>query len=195
MEILGEAAVAVDPREETLDHPAPRVDGKTDLAFGLADDLDTDAAGVGDTVPGVAAVGEAEFHEGPATARGAQQRRPTNAILHRRGQTTRPLHRGILAPARTDLLAGPTEIVVIGDETADPALVATDSLGQAEHGPDSLAWLLTTSRRFGELVMAEIALQVAVLSVFHSSIRCQHGPPVSAIAARNKSYFCLSVYC
>ena len=62
-----------------------------------------------------------------------------------------------------DLLAGPTEIMVIADETADPALVATDLLGQAEHGPDSPAWLITTSRRFGELVMAEIALQLETL--------------------------------
>ena len=62
-----------------------------------------------------------------------------------------------------DLLAGPTEIMVIADETADPALVATDLLGQAEHGPDSPAWLITTSRRFGELVIAEIALQLETL--------------------------------
>ncbi len=62
-----------------------------------------------------------------------------------------------------DLLAGPTEIMVITDETADPALVATDLLGQAEHGPDSPAWLVTTSRRFGEQVLAEIALQLKTL--------------------------------
>ena len=43
-----------------------------------------------------------------------------------------------------DLLAGPTEILIIADETANAALVATDLLGQAEHGPDSPAWLVTT---------------------------------------------------
>ncbi|GIX08870.1 histidinol dehydrogenase [Elioraea sp.] len=62
-----------------------------------------------------------------------------------------------------DLLAGPTEILVIADDTADPALVAADLLGQAEHGPDSPAWLVTTSRRFGEQVLAEIALQLKTL--------------------------------
>lgn len=62
-----------------------------------------------------------------------------------------------------DLLAGPTEIMVIADESADPALVATDLLGQAEHGPDSPAWLVTTSRRFGEQVLAEIAGQLQTL--------------------------------
>jgi sulfopropanediol 3-dehydrogenase len=59
-----------------------------------------------------------------------------------------------------DLLAGPTEILIIADDTADPALVATDLLGQAEHGPDSPAWLVTTSRRVGEAVLAEIARQL-----------------------------------
>jgi sulfopropanediol 3-dehydrogenase len=62
-----------------------------------------------------------------------------------------------------DLLAGPTEILVIADDTADPALVATDLLGQAEHGPDSPAWLVTTSRRLAEAVLAEIDRQLASL--------------------------------
>lgn len=62
-----------------------------------------------------------------------------------------------------DLLAGPTEICVIADDTADPALVATDLLGQAEHGPDSPAWFVTTSRRMGEMVAKEIELQLQTL--------------------------------
>jgi sulfopropanediol 3-dehydrogenase len=62
-----------------------------------------------------------------------------------------------------DLLAGPTEILVIADDSADPALVATDLLGQAEHGPDSPAWLVTTSRALGEAVLREIALQLETL--------------------------------
>lgn len=62
-----------------------------------------------------------------------------------------------------DLLAGPTEICVIADETADPALVATDLLGQAEHGPDSPAWFVTTSRQMGEMVLKEIELQLKTL--------------------------------
>ena len=59
-----------------------------------------------------------------------------------------------------DLLAGPTEVAVIADAGADPALVATDLLGQAEHGPDSPAWLITTSRALGEAVLAEIGKQL-----------------------------------
>jgi sulfopropanediol 3-dehydrogenase len=62
-----------------------------------------------------------------------------------------------------DLPAGPTEILVIADDTADPALVATDLLGQAEHGPDSPAWLITTSQRLGRAVLSEVERQLLAL--------------------------------
>lgn len=62
-----------------------------------------------------------------------------------------------------DLPAGPTEILVIADDAADPALVATDLLGQAEHGPDSPAWLITTSAKLGREVIAEIERQLLTL--------------------------------
>src|SRR5205085_4205792 len=56
-----------------------------------------------------------------------------------------------------DLVAGPTEVVVIADGTADPHLVAVDLLAQAEHGPTSPAALVTLSRELGEAVLREIA--------------------------------------
>lgn len=62
-----------------------------------------------------------------------------------------------------DLPAGPTEILVIADDSADPALVATDLLGQAEHGPDSPAWLITTSEKFGHEVIREVERQLVTL--------------------------------
>jgi len=62
-----------------------------------------------------------------------------------------------------DLPAGPTEIMVIADDGADAALVATDLLGQAEHGPDSPAWLVTTSEKFGRAVLNEIDRQLLTL--------------------------------
>ncbi|PYI00342.1 histidinol dehydrogenase 1 [Aspergillus sclerotiicarbonarius CBS 121057] len=49
-----------------------------------------------------------------------------------------------------DLFAGPTEILIVADETADPFTVATDILSQAEHGPDSPAVIITTSERVGQ---------------------------------------------
>lgn len=62
-----------------------------------------------------------------------------------------------------DLLAGPTEILVLADDSADPALVATDLLGQAEHGTNSPAWLITTSEELGHAVIKEIDLQLKTL--------------------------------
>jgi sulfopropanediol 3-dehydrogenase len=53
-----------------------------------------------------------------------------------------------------DVFAGPSEVAVIADESADAALVASDLVGQAEHGHESPAWLFTTSRPLAEKVMA-----------------------------------------
>ena len=61
------------------------------------------------------------------------------------------------------MLAGPTEILVICDDSSDVELVATDLLGQAEHGPTSPAICLTTSRAIAEALPAEITRQLAVL--------------------------------
>jgi sulfopropanediol 3-dehydrogenase len=55
-----------------------------------------------------------------------------------------------------DLLAGPTEVLVVADETADPRLVAADLLGQAEHGPTSPAGLIAIGEGVGRAVMAQI---------------------------------------
>ena len=62
-----------------------------------------------------------------------------------------------------DLLAGPTETMVIADETVDAEMCATDLLGQAEHGYNSPAVLITNSRRLAEATMAEIARLLAIL--------------------------------
>jgi sulfopropanediol 3-dehydrogenase len=55
-----------------------------------------------------------------------------------------------------DLLAGPTEILVLADDTADAELVAADLLGQAEHGPTSPAVLVTTSPELGGAVQRQV---------------------------------------
>src|ERR1700694_1790142 len=62
-----------------------------------------------------------------------------------------------------DLLAGPTEILVIADDSADVEMIATDLLGQAEHGPTSPAILITTSREIAEALPAEIESQLKIL--------------------------------
>lgn len=63
-----------------------------------------------------------------------------------------------------DSVAGPSEILVIADETADPRYIAADLLSQAEHDPLASAILLTTSKRFAEQVSAEIDRFLETLS-------------------------------
>src|SRR6266576_1617458 len=70
-----------------------------------------------------------------------------------------------------DLLAGPTETLVIADESVDGEMCATDLLGQAEHGPTSPAVLLTNSERLARDTMAEVEQQLKSL-------------PTAAIAAK-----------
>jgi len=62
-----------------------------------------------------------------------------------------------------DLFAGPTEVLVIADETADAEMIACDLLGQAEHGPTSPAALITTSERLAHETEQEIQRQLQVL--------------------------------
>ena len=72
--------------------------------------------------------------------------------------------RQLFGKVNIDLLAGPSEVAVIADESADVELVAADLLGQAEHGPTSPAALVTTSREFGVAVAAEVERQLETLS-------------------------------
>jgi sulfopropanediol 3-dehydrogenase len=70
-----------------------------------------------------------------------------------------------------DVIAGPTESMVAADETADPAIVAADLAGQAEHGPDSPVWLVTTSSDLAHRVLEIMPRVIADL------------PPVARAAA------------
>jgi sulfopropanediol 3-dehydrogenase len=70
-----------------------------------------------------------------------------------------------------DLVAGPTEILVVADETADPVIVAADLLGQAEHGPASPAVLVTTSQALAEETLRQIAVQLESLTTAEIAAR------------------------
>jgi phosphoribosyl-ATP pyrophosphohydrolase/phosphoribosyl-AMP cyclohydrolase/histidinol dehydrogenase len=61
------------------------------------------------------------------------------------------------------MLAGPSELVVLADDSADPATVAADLLAQAEHDPEALPVLVTTSARLADEVDEEIGRQLAEL--------------------------------
>ncbi len=64
--------------------------------------------------------------------------------------------RALFGQVGIDVFAGPSEVAVIADETADAALVASDLVGQAEHGHESPAWLFTTSQALAQDVMARV---------------------------------------
>jgi phosphoribosyl-ATP pyrophosphohydrolase/phosphoribosyl-AMP cyclohydrolase/histidinol dehydrogenase len=83
---------------------------------------------------------------------------------------------------RIDMLAGPSELVVLADETADPAVIAADLLAQAEHDPDARPILVTTSARVADAVDAELAAQLETLptaAVASAAVR-DHGCTVVA---------------
>lgn len=69
----------------------------------------------------------------------------------------------VLGACAIDMPAGPTEVMVVADETADPVHVAADLLSQAEHGADSPALLVTTSAALADAVEAEVARQLPSL--------------------------------
>jgi sulfopropanediol 3-dehydrogenase len=64
--------------------------------------------------------------------------------------------RSLFGKVGIDVFAGPSEVAVIADDSADPAIVAIDLVGQAEHGHESPAWLFTTSEKLAKEVMDRI---------------------------------------
>lgn len=67
-----------------------------------------------------------------------------------------------------DMFAGPSEILVIADETADPAIVAADLVGQAEHGYNSPAWLIALSHDLAERVLELVPRLIADLPALNA---------------------------
>jgi len=65
---------------------------------------------------------------------------------------------------RIDMVAGPSEVLIIADETATPAYAAADMLAQAEHDPQALAILVTTSPEIADRVLEELEAQLPKLS-------------------------------
>jgi sulfopropanediol 3-dehydrogenase len=112
------------------------------MAFGLLDGVALEGAGRVGRVGPVPAV---DMIVGPGNAFVAEAKRQ------------------LFGRVGIDLLAGPSEVAVIADDSADPELVAADLLGQAEHGPTSPAVLITTSESLGRAVIEEVARQLEAL--------------------------------
>jgi sulfopropanediol 3-dehydrogenase len=91
-----------------------------------------------------------------AIAYGIEGVEPVDILIGAGNAYVAEAKRQLFGTVGIDLLAGPTEILIIADESADPRLLAADLLGQAEHGPTSPAILLTTSRDIGEATLQEV---------------------------------------
>ncbi len=96
-------------------------------------------------------------------ALGTETMEPVDMIVGPGNAYVAEAKRQLFGRVGIDLLAGPTEVLVIADETADAEMVATDLLGQAEHGPNSPAVLITTSEQLAKETEIEIGRQLETL--------------------------------
>jgi sulfopropanediol 3-dehydrogenase len=91
-----------------------------------------------------------------ALAVGTETIKPVNMLAGPGNAFVAEAKRQLFGEVGIDLFAGPTEVLVVADEHADPFIVAVDLLSQAEHGPDSPAVLITTSEELGRRVIEHI---------------------------------------
>ena len=98
-----------------------------------------------------------------AMALGTQSIDPVSMIVGPGNAYVAEAKRQLFGSVGIDLIAGPTETLVIADETVDGELCATDLLGQAEHGFNTPAILLTTSEKLARETMAEVARLLSIL--------------------------------
>jgi sulfopropanediol 3-dehydrogenase len=91
-----------------------------------------------------------------AMAHGLFTGKPADIIVGPGNKYVAEAKRTLFGKVGIDVFAGPSEVGIIADDTADPEIVAVDLVGQAEHGHESPAWLFTTSRAMAEAVMARV---------------------------------------
>lgn len=106
-----------------------------------------------------------------AMALGTDSMKPVDILVGPGNAWVAEAKRQLFGRVGIDLFAGPTETLILADDSVDGELCATDILGQAEHGPDSPAILVTTSRQLAEHTMREIDRLLTIL-------------PTAAIAGR-----------
>jgi sulfopropanediol 3-dehydrogenase len=98
-----------------------------------------------------------------AMALGTESIEPVDMLVGPGNMFVAEAKRQLYGRVGIDLFAGPTETLVIADETADAEMCAVDLLGQAEHGPTSPAVLLTSSERLARETLAEVERQLSIL--------------------------------
>jgi sulfopropanediol 3-dehydrogenase len=98
-----------------------------------------------------------------AMAQGLFTGKPADVIVGPGNKYVAEAKRMLFGQVGIDVFAGPSEVAIIADDTADPAIVAADIVGQIEHGHESPGWLFTTSTSLAEDVMQRIPLLIATL--------------------------------
>jgi sulfopropanediol 3-dehydrogenase len=98
-----------------------------------------------------------------AMALGTESIAPVDMIVGPGNAYVAEAKRQLFGRVGIDLLAGPTETLIVADETVDGEICATDLLGQAEHGPTSPAVLITNSEKLARATMAEIERLLKIL--------------------------------
>jgi sulfopropanediol 3-dehydrogenase len=96
-------------------------------------------------------------------AEGLFSGKPADVIVGPGNKFVAEAKRTLFGKVGIDVFAGPSEVAVIADDTADAAIVASDLVGQAEHGHESPAWLFTTSRALAEDVMRRMPALIDAL--------------------------------
>ena len=96
-------------------------------------------------------------------AEGLFSGKPADVIVGPGNKFVAEAKRTLFGKVGIDVFAGPSEVAVIADDSADPAIVASDLVGQAEHGHESPAWLFTTSRVLAEDVMRRVPALIEAL--------------------------------
>lgn len=89
--------------------------------------------------------------------------KPADVVVGPGNKFVAEAKRTLFGQVGIDVFAGPSEVAVIADDSADPAIVASDLVGQAEHGHESPAWLFTTSRALAEDVMRRMPALIDAL--------------------------------
>jgi sulfopropanediol 3-dehydrogenase len=98
-----------------------------------------------------------------AMAYGLFTGKPADVVVGPGNKFVAEAKRSLFGKVGIDVFAGPSEVAVIADDSADPAIVASDLVGQAEHGHESPAWLFTTSRALAEDVMRRVPALIDAL--------------------------------
>lgn len=98
-----------------------------------------------------------------AMAYGLFTGKPADIIVGPGNKFVAEAKRMLFGSVGIDVFAGPSEVCIIADASADPAIVASDLVGQAEHGHESPAWLITTDRALAEAVLKRVPELIASL--------------------------------